>query len=162
MNKSIPELSVESKLLYERLQTLEFDEFIPYEELTQITGRNVQEEGRGNLQRAKLKCLKDNQIHIATVISKGVKRIHDADVVKGGNALKKITRCAARRRLQLHSVNYAELTKELQTAHNAELSQLGVIRIFSNDKATKKLIGHVEKGELPIGKTLEFFTNGKE
>lgn len=157
VNKSIPELSVESKLLYERLRSLTVDECVSYQELGGLIGRNVQEEGRCNLGTAIRKCLSEDRIHIACIRTIGVKRIRDDAVVTGGDALARIARLGNKRRRSLHAVSYDDLPKNLQVAHNTELSQLGVIRHFTTSATARKISSHVEKSELPVGKTLEFF-----
>jgi hypothetical protein len=151
------ELTVETKMIYELLKTFEIEQFVSYEELSKLIGRDVQHLGRCNLSGAMRKCLMSDNMNFATVRNQGVKRLADPDVVRGGQALQRIGNIATKRRRALHAVDYPNLTKDLQKDHNAELSALGVLRHFSKDATVKKLLVHVEKAELPVGKTLKMF-----
>jgi hypothetical protein len=156
--KSYFELTVETKMIYDLLKTFEFDQFISYKELSELIGRDVQKEGRHNLDSARRKCLNENHMNFAAVQGKGVKRVTDSDLIVGGNALIRIKGIADKRRKQLHAVDYPALpTRELQTAHNAELSALGVVRHFSKESVVKKLMEPAKLTELPVGKTLALF-----
>lgn len=155
--KAIPDLSLESQLLYKRLKELKINDFVSYQELSDIAGRDVQGRGRGNLHTAMRLCLRQDSIVLKAVIKEGVKRIDDVSNIKGGNSLNRIKRIARRRRAELHCVDYKSLNRELQAQHNIELSQLGAAEYFSGKSAGVKLIGACERSALPVGKTIEFF-----
>lgn len=161
--KSFPELSVESKLLYERLKMLAIGDAVSYQELGKLIGRNIQAEGRGNLTTTQRRLMIEDQIHLGVVRGVGVRRLEDATVVTSERAIKRISRAARRRRSELSNVDYPGLNKDLQRRHNVEMTQTGAV-IFFAKSATAKQIG--EKltqagidGEMPIGRTLEFFSN---
>lgn len=160
--KAIQDLSVESQVLYKLLRVLGFEEFISYHDLSEAIGRDVQEEGRGNLRTAINKCLMQDGIVIKAVYNEGIKRISDRANVGGGESVrKKIRGIVARRRRELHATDYASLSKEDQVSHNAQLSLLGAHRQFATERVLKKIEEKVEQNELPFRKTIEFFSRKK-
>ena len=157
--KSIVEISYESKLLYERLKTLEVNGFVSYADLSELIGRNVQQY-RSHLTTAIRKCLSADSIVIEAVRNEGVKRLADGDILKIPKRVRDHIRKGCRRGIKkISTVNYDTLTREQQVSHNAEWSILGTLVHCTTSRIHKKIEAKVEEAQkrLPIGKTLEIF-----
>src|SRR5690348_7295398 len=76
-NKTIPELSLDARLLKQRLDDVKEDEEITYDTLSEIIGRNVQNGARGCLYTALRLVRKENGAIFATVRGVGLKRLHN-------------------------------------------------------------------------------------
>ena len=159
--KSIPELSVDSKLLYDRLTQLEPDEFVPYKDLVEMIGRNVQRGARGNLMTAIHKLLYVDQIVIATVMGKGVKRLTDSEIANSipESTRKHFHRISMRAARKVACAKYENLKRPEQVQHNTALAMFGAITHMTTTRAVKRLEGKIEKAQsvLAIGTTLDAF-----
>ena len=158
---SKPEVSIEVRLLKERLKKLELDEMIPYLELNELIGRDVQHVARNSLEKAKYQLLKENSILFACVVGLGQKRLADPGIVKSGEAaIKGIKRKTRRAILNMTALrDFDKLTQEQKLRHQAQLSIMGTLELMTQETTIKK-IGHQcqQTGSaLPIGKTMELF-----
>lgn len=159
VKKTIAEISYESLLLYEKLKTLEPDEFVSYETLSALIGRDVQKY-RGHLSTAIKKCLRENHIVVESVRGEGVKRLKYADAIRAQGKIPKHIRSVSRRSVaKITSGDYDTLSKEMQVEHNARLSQLSTFTYFATEPNYRKIEQKVEQAQkrLPIGKTLDIF-----
>ena len=163
MKKGIQELSIDSRQLYDRLITATSKQsFISYKELSDIIGRNIQKEGRGNLDTARRMALRENQMLFDTVMNEGIKLMDDIETVNTGeNTLRRIGKAARSGARKIISVsNFDALPNDVKTKHNATLSVLGAFKSITRPRNIKKLeekIGTVQK-QLPVAKTLRVFT----
>ena len=99
MDRTIPELSIDSKMLYDRLIKAEVGAVIPYRELTEVISRDVQGPARGNMNTARHRALRHNGMVFEAVWKVGLKRLNDTEVVAVGEAsLGRIRRVARRGR----------------------------------------------------------------
>ncbi len=76
MPKTIPEISIETTLLYERLIKMQADEVISYKELSKLCGRNVQKEAYANCATARRKAERSGNFVIKVIPKVGLKRLH--------------------------------------------------------------------------------------
>jgi hypothetical protein len=162
--KAIPELSPDTRLLYQRLRELKPEEVIPYKDLSGLIGRNVQERARSTLNAARKKALRDDHVVTEAVINVGIKRLADVRIVEttGDAVRRRIRRASSRGVLKLTSVNFDALSPQHRIKHNAELSQLGALREFSKDSQTKrieKIISGNDSAPLAIAQTLATFSS---
>lgn len=161
MTKAIPELSIEARLLTERLKKAEVGEVIPYSELSEVAGRTIQGAARSSLYTAMKRCLNSEGYVFGTVRGVGVKRLSDKEIIGiGDKALPHIRRTAKRAARKMSMVeNYEGLEHEDKVRHNAMISALGMMAHVANEKQIKKLEDkvHTAQGALPIGRTLEVF-----
>lgn len=158
--KSIPELSVDSKLLYERLKKAGIGETVTYAELSGIVGRDVANGGRGTMMTARRLCQAEHQMVFGTVRKVGLKRLSDQEIVDTGEAVTKHIRKTARRGARrIACANYQALANDAKVRHNAQISLLGAIVALSKPSSIKRLEKSVAKEheQLPVAKTLEVF-----
>ena len=158
--KSIPELSVDTRLLYQVLVGLSPGASVTYRELSKVIGRDVQTKARHHLSGAMRKALSEGVV-TESVRNEAVKRLTDAEIVSciGGEARGRQRRIAGKAIRKLSTVKYESLSPVQRVKHNAELSQLGALKAFAGDRIAVKLEKRVgQQGEqLAIAKTLEAF-----
>lgn len=160
MKKTIPEISIDSKLLYDRLKTLEPETFVSYEELSAVIGRDVQQSAYGNLTTAVKKALTEDHIVLAPVRGKGIKRLTDCEIVSTSDRHFEHVRRTSRKQVRkLGAVDYEQLSKEDKIKHNTNIAIIGLFNHVTSSPAIRKLEESVEKAQAPlaIGKTLEVF-----
>lgn len=156
--RSIPGLSVDTKMLQDRLRDLKDGEIATYEELSSLVGRDVTASARGNLNSARNRLLNEG-IAIVCVHGQGVKRASDAEKIGTGLAYMKRIRRGARKTGKIVAAvdDFDSLSKDLQVQHNLTLSVLGVVGHMTKATTIKQLEARIDqaKKSLPIAKTLE-------
>ena len=157
----IPLLSVDTKRIYDRLSKAEVGEVVPYEELTELIGRNVCAEARYCVDSARRMLRNQDGIIVKPVHGVGVKRLTDLEkALLGPAALHSIRGKARRAMREITCVDdFSALPPDAQVKHNASLSVLGAIQHFSGSRKLAAIEGKVAeaKAALPVQKTLEFF-----
>jgi len=157
MTKSIPEMAVETRLLYQRLAKMQIGDTMSYAALNELIGRDVRQEGRGNLRTATHACLNDG-IVIATVRREGVKRLADVEFVGVGEKALDSTRRKARHAIRtMMTADLNSIPSDKRTRHAAVQSALGVVSMFSKEQTVAKIESKSDGAELPLAKTLEMF-----
>lgn len=157
--KVIPQISLESQLLIDRLAKVAEGEIITYEELSKIAGRDVQHVARSCLMTARKRLFNEQAIYFSPVFGVGLKRCTDADKVDCGAAQSTKVRRAAKKGMKvcLSVQNFDKLNQEQKTRHNVHVSLLGAIAASMTTSKIKALTSKVEaaKDKLPLTKTLE-------
>lgn len=163
MPTSIPELSIDTRTIYDRLVKSEIGETINYAELTALIGRNVQHEARYVLVSAMHRVESQDDMVFACVHGVGVKRLSDHEIVGiGDEALTRSRRAAKRGARKLSKIrDFNSLTDAEKISHNARLSVLGAIEAIARGSALRKIeqkISNTASSQaLPLAKTLEAF-----
>jgi len=158
--RTIPELSIDSKLIYEKLVSLNPGESITYQSLNELIGRDVQNGARGNLVTAKKQLLNEGVV-IETIRNVGVKRLKDAEIAFSGEyAIKKARRAIQKGSKKLICVkDFDSMPQDAQLKHNFSLSVLGALEMITKPQSIKKIEHKIaEEGvKIAAGKTLELF-----
>jgi len=161
MKKTIAELSIDTKTLYDRLVGADVGENISYKDLSSLIMRDVQSEARGNLNSARRMAMRDNQIVFGVIIGKGLKRLSDAETAKTGNvSLSKIRRETRRGIKRVTAISdFDSLPNDSKIAHHTSLSVLGVLGECTKASRVKRIETKIEQtgNSLPVRKTLEAF-----
>lgn len=153
-------VSIETKLIAERLAQATVGDIVTYEELSSLAKRDVQM-NRGPLHSALRQVLR-NRIVFACVAGVGFKRCNDIEkvTVVSYDHLRRM-RAAARRsqRAAFAVEDFSSLPRDVQTQHNVQASIAGVVLQMASSNGQKKLRQAVETAghELPIAATLETF-----
>lgn len=159
-------MSLDTQMLYERLEKAQIGDLIKYEELSAIIGSDVQIKGRGSLQSARKMAMRDKSMVFESVRDIGIKRLADAEIVRSGQAyISRIRRHARRGMRVLVSVqNFEALPNDLKIRHNATASMLGAVAQFSGGAAQKRIEDAVEAAgnKISYAKTLELFGGARE
>ena len=158
--RTIPQLSIDTQLIYDKLKTAAIGDLVTYSDMSAIVGRDVQKSAYANMHSAVRMCLRE-RILFEPIRGRGLKRLTDSEIVGTGiSTMKKIRRSASKGALKLASVNkFDELTKEEQVKHNSYLSIIGALRHFSDSASVKKIESAVQEKnqKLPWARTLEAF-----
>ena len=161
--KTIQALSLDSKMVYERLKKSVIGETISYSELSTIIGRNTQNGGRGALQTARRKALREDYMVFGVIHNVGLKRLSDLEIVATGeDTVTKIRRASTRGFRTVTAVReFDKLPNDAKVRHNTYASVLGALSMATTAARMKKLEGKVAeaKASLPLMKTLEAFSD---
>ena len=155
------ELSVDTRLLYQRLKETHIGDQVSYDELSELIGRDVRNGAHSNLQSARNRCMKHDGIVFGTIRTVGLKRLNDTEIVETAeeqiNRIRRASRRAAKTLAQVR--DFAAMPEEAQTKHNASLSLFGAVAKITQTSQVQKLEKHVGEAQkqLPLAKTLEFF-----
>lgn len=159
--KSIPEASVDTRLLYERLRKLAPGDNVTYEELSSVIGRDVQNSARSNLASARRMCENEDRIVTAAVTNVGIKRLLSSEIPATAEAVRAhVGRMTRRGIRKLGAVDLSELTPEQKIKHSTETAHLGALAAFSSSKASRRIEEKVStnKGDvLALAHTLDAF-----
>jgi hypothetical protein len=156
--KTINELSIDSKVLFEALSEVEPGAICPYAALSDRIGRDVQREARGNLDTAVRLMRNEQGVVFDTVRGVGLKRLHleGWDGI-GQRAIVSIRNAGRRAVTKLNLAPLGDLDREQKTRVLAASSVLETVRHFSKPAQVQKLDRRVEADgkPLPVGKVLE-------
>lgn len=159
--KTIREVTVESRLLYQRLQKMEVGELITYSELSNIIGRDVQDNGRGSLNTARRMCEREDQKTFGVITNEGLKCLNGSEVISTAEYtaghIKRTSRRALKRLNCVGDMN--QLSNDEIIKMNTYASLMGAFVVMGKESNVKKLSSAVEKtqDQLPYTKTLEAF-----
>lgn len=157
------QMSVDARLLYERLKLAAVDELVSYKELSVIVRRDVQNEARGILETARRRCMKEDMIVFGTVVNEGLKRLSPSGTIQAGEFFVRHIKKTARKGIAtiscLTTEQFNSLSNEEKVMHNTNRSALGILEHISRPSGVKKIEGAVTKEQtaLPLAKTLELF-----
>jgi len=162
--KTIPETSVDAKLLYSQLSDTAVGDFISYAELSKIIGRSIQQ-NRGPLTTAIKGVQRDLGYVFGTIRGEGIKRLDDQGIVaQAGYVLPKARRAALRAKKQLECVTLGNLKEKDKTIFLTTVSAVAVLHFMTKNKQIKRLEHKVEAAEkqISIGHTLDLFKGNNE
>jgi hypothetical protein len=136
---SIPEISAEAKLLAVAFSKMLVGEIITYETMMEITGRS-REKIRTAIQTARRVVLRENQIVLLTVLSVGLKRASDAEVVRASESFTPaVVRRANREAKKLSTVIINNLDEHSVSSLRKGMMTVEMFRLFGGSKAQSKL-----------------------
>ena len=160
MKKTIGEMSVDSRAIYQRLMAAKIGDLVTYKELATMTGRDLQHGDRYVLMSACRAAQRDGAV-FGVVRGEGVKRLADAEIVSSAaGVLPRIRRASKRAIRRLTAVSdFAALPNDAKIAHNTYASIFGAIAAVSTHGAVQKVEAKVKDAAqtLPLAKTLEAF-----
>lgn len=160
--KSIPEASIDMRLVFDRLKTSKPDEVISYEDLSSIIGTDTRR-GRGYsvVSSARRKALNQLGMVFEAISGTGIKRLSDRQISRvGDGVIRSIRRRAKIGTKKLACVgDFSALPNEDKIAHNASLSMLGAVAQAMTTKTLDRIEAAVKEAskELPVAKTLALF-----
>lgn len=156
-------LSIDSKLLYERLRAVAVGDVILYAELTGILSLDVQGKARGALHTAR-RMARDKDCCVFSVIrGVGLKRLSDSETVQSGDRfVRTIGRTASRGMKQIQAMKeggYEALPNQDKIKFNLYASALGAIGAAVRPQRMRRLETRVAESnaQLAMAKTLEAF-----
>jgi hypothetical protein len=159
--------SYETNQLAERLKkqvAAECYDIIPYEELSNLIGRDVQKDpaAYGYLRTARAICERDTNRLVDAVAGEGIKVLtpHEQAAL-GAEGIARLKRFTNRRLDRMARVQYDKLEPTEKVQHNLAASVFGAVQLFSRQKSIEKLTSAVQKAtdKLAIGDTLKLFSS---
>lgn len=153
------EMSIDTRVLYDRLKQAVVGEVVTFEQMSDLLGRKV-EGACPNLQSA-LRRLEGEGIAFANIRAKGYQRMNDVEIVGTAEHAREGLRRAAKKAIKRLTCvqNFDALPNEQKIKHNAALSGFGAIASIMSPGRVKKLEERVAQtgAQLPLAKTLEAF-----
>jgi ribosomal protein S3AE len=145
--KPIGILSIDAKLLYNRLIKVEIDEIITYEELSKVINRNVKID-RHVLDTARKKTEIDDNIVFEVIRGKGYKRLDNTEkaesLEKYNRSIKRTINRASRR---ASTVDFDQLTMEGKNKFKMYVSCMAAMKHFTKGPIQKKIKNKIEEKE---------------
>lgn len=154
------EMSIDTRVIYDRLKSAAIGQTVTFDELSKELGRKVEGDS-SNIQSALRRLVNTDGIVFDNVRGLGYKRLNDVEIVNTSERDREGMRRQARKivkRLTCVS-NFDALPNDMKIKHNAALSGFGAIAAIMTPGAMKKLEASVEQAsqQLPLAKTLEAF-----
>jgi len=163
MTTAIHKISIDSQMLYERLQQAQPGDIITYDELNILIGRDVQREAYNCLFTARTKARSLNRLAFGVIPNLGLKCLEDVEVVATGyDYLQSIRRKARSGFKTLICLNdYQSLPENIKHKHNAVATLLAFAMKVTAPKKITALEGIIAEKmqKLTFKQTLEFFGN---
>ena len=161
-DKTIHQLSVDARLIYERLSTANPGDVVTYEELSQTIGIPSQQRPKAHLiVTARRKSQRDDGKVFAAITNVGLKCMTDSEIATSGEVDRKKIRSASKRGIKRISCvkDFGALSNEDKIAHNTSMSMLGAIHQGVSYQSMKRLENVIKDTSeaLPLAKTLELF-----
>ncbi len=156
--------SVETQKIIERLLS-SHGETVTYSELYDLTGLNVQHEGRGNLATATKRLQKDHGLVFLVERKVGVYLANDVQITEAAHAgIVKTRRATGREIAKLGCADFSKLSTEKKAEHLTYASQLGAMHLMSKPSSAKKIAGKVSQTQekIDISDTLALFGGGAD
>ena len=158
------ELSIDVRLLSERLMQVGIGEQVSYAELGDVINQPVHG-GAPALQSALRRCFRNEGAIFENVRGIGYQRLTDHEIVSASERdVRGIRRKSKRAAQKLASVrDYNALPKDKKVEHSARLSILSAVAQQTSRNSEKKVIEAVESQgrELPFAATLEAFKGSR-
>jgi hypothetical protein len=160
-NTTSSELSVETRLIVQRLASLKIGEFIAYAELSEIIGRDIQYGARHVLESARRIVQRENKILLECVYNQGLKRLDDIGIVGSTQcSVLKISNLSKRgvaKVLCLHDMS--ALPPGDKASLNARISIMAMVAHVTKTKNVQLIESKVAATQerLPLMKTIEAF-----
>jgi hypothetical protein len=160
--KVIGTVSFETTAIVERLRKATPEApFVPYTELSALIGKDVQTDGRHNLEAAKNIVLRENGINFGTVWNEGAKLLDDRERVSTGEGIKdRIRRIARKGYRSVTSVqNFDALPMEAKVKHHAYVTIFKITDASTRPKKVLQIEGEVKEvmRALSMKETLKLF-----
>ena len=158
---TIGQLSIDARILADKLADVPVGVEISYAELSRELGRNVQD-NRGVLTSARRVVLREKGAVFGVVHGVGLRRLADDEVVMSAqDTVRRIGRAARRKSREIaNAVNYGALGNDARVKHNTSLSLLGALGALTRRDAQRRLEGAVADAteRLPLQRTLDALT----
>lgn len=160
--KTIPEISLNTRMLFERLKPAQQRDVLTYSELSAVIGLDVQKEGYHHLYSARRKAEVELGMVFEAIENVGIKRLDDNGIIASyTDRAVDLTRKKARRYRQKLTkvVDYNSLPDVSKVKHNATLTVLWFFEKMTQHKRfdkIKQVVSSTHK-TLSFDKTLELF-----
>ena len=144
-------LSVDARLLYERLMKLEVGDEVSYNDLSEVIQRDVRAAARTALKTARRIAKRDHHRVFGTIITKGLRRLNDVEIVGTGDATLRGIRSRARSGAYTVAcvADYEAMPNDVRIRHNATLAILGVVEQTVRERNVQRIAGQMAAKGVP-------------
>lgn len=140
-------MSLDTRLLLERLEKSELGDVITYSELSEIIHSDVQGKSRGLLMTARRSCL-NKGIAFGAVVNVGLKRLTDSEIVATGEGIRRHIRRSSRKAVKtIQCAEFNALSNEEKIRHNTALSFFGALYSVTSPRSEQKLLAKVQEAQ---------------
>jgi hypothetical protein len=155
-NKPSFSRSIDTKIIIDKLLTMQIGDTITYQELTDLIKRDVTKSGRGALRSAVRILLNENGMLFGTVLKTGIKRLTPSEGVGfASDSISRIHREAGRGARRIAAVDYEKLGANDRMKHNATAAVLSAMHESTTSSRVRKIEAAVEnKHKLAVAETL--------
>jgi hypothetical protein len=140
---------------------MEIGDFVKYSELNKIIGRDVQKEGRGYMNTARIIVEREDGKTFGVIINEGLKCLDSKEIINtAAFSIGHIKRTSRRSIKRISCIaDLSTLPNEEKIRLNTYASVLGVMAMISKGSSIKKIEQKVQETQeqLPYVKTLEAF-----
>ena len=162
--RSIPERSVDSIVLYNRIRTMEEGDVVPYSELSDLIKCNVQKSGYCYMQTARRIAQREDEMVFEAVLNVGLRRVSNdkiADVSRDN--MKRARRSVRKGARILACAKYERLDDAGRKEHNTMSCMLGALELATKPKNVRKVEAEVNRsGMIAIGNVFSLFRDKDE
>lgn len=153
-------MSVDTRVVYDRLKKAALGETVTYIELGSMLGREI--DGGDPIMQSALRSVENDGFVFGNVRSVGYQRLNDTEIVKSTEQDRLALRRKARRVVEKlsHVTDFDALPNDLKVKHNAAMSGFGAIAAILAPAKMKALETKIEQAamKLPLAKTLAAFS----
>lgn len=152
-------LSLETKIVFDRIVKLETNELVTYEELERITGKEIRQL-RGALGTARRRARREHRMVFGTVRKEGLRRLDDDGIVdRSLSTLSRLGKVVREGAKDMRCVEYGSLTDAGKAGYNARMSVLGAVGMMTSAPSLKRVEAGSVKAQraLDLSETLRLF-----
>ena len=161
MKQTIKQLSIDSKLIYERLSKMKKGEVVGYDELTDIIKKDVQKGGYSATMTARKMALRENGLVFECIMNEGLKALTDDENISmtGKSGFDRIRKISRRSSTKLMAIDdFDKLPPASKIKHNAHLALFGALQSATKTKTVKRIESHTEEhSRISVNETIELF-----
>ena len=149
--KTVPECSIDTLTMQNRLEQMAIGESVAYEELSALIGRDVRLVPH-LVVSARRRAEKSGHLVLAAIPGIGIRRLEDSAIVGQSDGARRRLRNAARRgyRRLTNVKDFAALSPELQRRHNLNASYFGVVDALMQPAKMKALEAKMGTAQQPL------------
>jgi hypothetical protein len=155
--RTIGEVSIDAKLVYNALKKMNCGDIITYHQLSEIIGRNILK-NRNILQTARNMARRENNMVFDCVQKEGLRRLNDSQIVEktSTHPFRRIRTMIRNANKEMSCVDVEKISNEEVVKMNATRSIFGALTEFAKPKQVESIAAKSAE-PLPIAKTLQFF-----
>lgn len=156
--RSIPEISVDSMILYRRLITAAEGDVIPYDELSDLIKTDVRGKGYCYMTTARNRARANNQMVFESVRGEGLRRVPNGNIYEVSQDCMGRARRQVRKGLRiLACADYEKLDDDGRKKHNFTAATMGALNLMTSPKKLATI--ETKIGAIPVAtaETMKLF-----
>ncbi len=158
--RTIGEVSIDAKAVYEALKKIEIGDSISYDEISRLIGRDILK-NRNILVTARNLARRNDNMVFDCIHKEGLRRLSDSQIVdkSASQPFRRIRSTLRNAAKDMNCVKTENVSNEEVVRLNSVRSIFNAVFEFSKPKSVEMLKSEVNEKPLAFGKTLDFFKN---